>query len=264
MLCRFVSSMMCTITNPNFTVYKSVGDKIVELNVPVGSRTNINRIVVDPKRALFSADKVHVLRIYHKETKQPIKSVFFDDVQYNVGDDVKSEEYDPNPNCIPVSGTRFFLNEEAARDHGRVIKDGLVRQWYDNGQLLIIGMMKNGKEEGEWKLYHMNGKLAMLYTFVDGRESGLGRQWREDGSLDLMEIYGDRSKKASIFYRGDGFTMIFNIYDMYGNLYKNQEIRCENIITEEAKMNHMNQLLNTGNLVLSHIYEVLHSTLYID
>jgi len=46
--------------------------------------------------------------------------------------------------------------------------NGLIRAFYNDGALLLIGKSKNKKQIGEWKYYDKNGNLVKKETYVDG------------------------------------------------------------------------------------------------
>jgi hypothetical protein len=65
-----------------------------------------------------------------------------------------------------------------------VKKEGLQREWHDNGQLMRAATFKDGKREGLDREWYENGQLKFEYTYKNGKEEGLGRWWYEDGRLD--------------------------------------------------------------------------------
>jgi len=212
--------MMCTITKEDFIAYKSAGDYVVELNVPVGSRTNIGRKdVVNPKRAMFRCDKARVLSICHKKTGKYIESVFsnHDEMfQYIVGKDVVPKEaYDTDPDEVRASGIHFFLIRETAYLYAHDINDGLYQDWYDNGQLRVKCMVKNNEMDGELKRYHKNGKCQSLEHRVNGTRSGLSKEWHEDEFLHSIRMDKD-AQVTQIGYYDDKHTMCIKIYNTNG------------------------------------------------
>lgn len=44
-------------------------------------------------------------------------------------------------------------------------KEGIFKEYYENGQLLAEGFYKNGVEEGVHKWYSANGKLEFEETY---------------------------------------------------------------------------------------------------
>jgi antitoxin component YwqK of YwqJK toxin-antitoxin module len=65
------------------------------------------------------------------------------------------------------------------------LKNGFVRNYYDNGALMNEGKMVNGVPDGLWKFYTPDGKLGRLGSYVSGQKNG---KW----------LTGDLSEKAYI------------------------------------------------------------------
>ena len=250
---------MSIITTQDFIAYKSVGKYIVKLKIPVGSRTNINRqFVVDHNHAKFRCDKAHVLEIRHKYTNRRVPSVKSNhdpSIQYTVGKDIVPRyEYDSDPDKVCASGIHFFLTREPAYDYGNDLKNGICRQWGDNGLLEVIGTKKNSHMDGEWKLCYEDGAIHVLDNWIDGERSGLLKIWDEYGFLKIISIYEEDKEIKSIEYGAGGHTMRFDIYDDYDRLAMSLEFWHEKEISIEDKMNHEYQLLNNDILVLSPDY----------
>ena len=53
------------------------------------------------------------------------------------------------------------------------INDGLVEEFYDNGQLKRRGNRKNGKENGFWETFYEYGQLSQRGSFKNEEQEGL-------------------------------------------------------------------------------------------
>ncbi len=62
---------------------------------------------------------------------------------------------------------------------------GPVFSLYDNGQLELEGTIKDGKEDGPWKLYYENGQLNGTGSYKDGIKDGPYKSYYENGQLEL-------------------------------------------------------------------------------
>ena len=71
--------------------------------------------------------------------------------------------------------------EEKFKDGKR---DGLYKEWYENGQLRVEINHKDNKREGLWKMYYENGQLKRVENFKDGTQIGAFRNWHENGQLN--------------------------------------------------------------------------------
>ena len=250
--------MMCTTTTEEFIAYKSARGHVITLKIPVGSRTNLGRKdVVNPNRAKFRTDKATVLEIRNKETGEFVVSVFSDydqTFQYIVGEDVEpTKEYEAHPDWVCASGIHIFLTNEAAYDYDRDVENGLYQQWLNNGTLIVTGTTKHGHKDGEWTYYYDNGKPHTLTNWVDGKKSGLSKTWEEDGFLKSMEIYRKDRPTIGIVYK-DKHSIFIEITSP-DNSFVRREFRRETKLTPEDQINHENQLLTTGDLILSSDYE---------
>jgi antitoxin component YwqK of YwqJK toxin-antitoxin module len=68
-------------------------------------------------------------------------------------------------------------------------KNGEWKEYYENGQLKIVGFYKDGKQEGEWKEYHENGQLKSVGSFKNGRQEGEWKAYDENGQLKVIIHY---------------------------------------------------------------------------
>ena len=73
------------------------------------------------------------------------------------------------------------LSWEANINDGK--RDGLVRGWYENGQLSFEGIDKDGKKDGLIRFWYENGQLWFEINNKDNMPDGLTRYWHEDGRL---------------------------------------------------------------------------------
>ena len=69
------------------------------------------------------------------------------------------------------------------------IKNGLCKKWYEDGQLMISYNYKNGKLHGNQKKWHNNGKIKGEWNYSDDIENGIFKEWYQDGSIKLIKKY---------------------------------------------------------------------------
>tara|TARA_B100000315_G_scaffold83642_1_gene76658 strand:- start:333 stop:581 length:249 start_codon:yes stop_codon:yes gene_type:complete len=72
-----------------------------------------------------------------------------------------------------------------------IIKDGLVEEFYDNGQLWITGNYKNGKPDGLFDHFYENGQLEYRGNSKNGKQDGLWEYFDESGNLTKTEEWED-------------------------------------------------------------------------
>lgn len=73
------------------------------------------------------------------------------------------------------------LKEKRFYSHG--VKVGLLKTWWDNGQLQVLYRFKNGEYDGTCFEWNRNGVMTKKMHYTLGVESGEQRQWYDDGSV---------------------------------------------------------------------------------
>ena len=108
---------------------------------------------------------------------------------------------------------------------------GVVKSYYENGNLEAEGNFKDGKQEGLGKSYYDNGNLEAEGNFKDGKLEGLGKEYYENGNLKgeknfkdgklegLSKAYYDNGNlKAEVNFKDDKPEGLFKVYYENGNL----------------------------------------------
>ena len=60
---------------------------------------------------------------------------------------------------------------------------GLVKEYYDNGELEFKGEYLNGKRNGKGKEYYDNGILDFEGEYLDGKWNGKGKEYYDKDKL---------------------------------------------------------------------------------
>jgi|GEM_PF-2788696 hypothetical protein len=80
--------------------------------------------------------------------------------------------------------------------------DFMYKAYYDNGVLMKEGLMKNMKEEGEWKFYFDDGKVNSVGNFKDGVRIGKFVRYYQTGQIEQEGSYENGEiRKSAFFYR---------------------------------------------------------------
>ena len=83
--------------------------------------------------------------------------------------------------------------------------NGILREWYDNGQLYLEFSMKNGIKNGVCKKWYDDGQLQMIYNYTMGQLNGSQRKWFSDGNLRAEWNYlNDELHGISTEWNNDG------------------------------------------------------------
>ncbi len=69
------------------------------------------------------------------------------------------------------------------------IPNGHMKFYYSNGNPLEEGDWVNGKWEGSYKYYYENGKMSYDWKFVNGKREGLQKYFSETGELKYKGIW---------------------------------------------------------------------------
>ena len=80
--------------------------------------------------------------------------------------------------AIPQDDNNIILNQYEDRE-----KDGLSREYYQNGQLKSEGIFTNGLKEGLHREWGDNGILLLEGLYVKGKANGLMKWFHERGHL---------------------------------------------------------------------------------
>jgi len=62
-------------------------------------------------------------------------------------------------------------------------KDGVHKEWYENGQLMFEKNYKNGTRDGLFRFWYENGQLESERSFKDWKKLGLEREWWSNGQI---------------------------------------------------------------------------------
>ena len=94
-------------------------------------------------------------------------------------------------------------------------KQGPWVEYYDQGQLRLIGNYKNGKWEGPYVSYHDNGLLSEQGSFSNGEGEGPWEGYYLNGRLKWKGIYkGGKKDGRSVYYGEDGskYSLLSGIF----------------------------------------------------
>ena len=76
---------------------------------------------------------------------------------------------------------------------------GVLKNFFETGELSIIDHFKDGKQHGNFKSFHKNGQLSMTGEFIDGKQNGEWSEFYDDGSLYWKLNYKNGIKQDGLF-----------------------------------------------------------------
>jgi len=174
-------------------VFKSAKNCIITLKLFQNSKTNINRPnVVNKNYAKFRTDQAFVVNIKFKisiegeKNPETISSDYDHLFIYRIGEIVKVNDYDENDY---TSGIHFYLTEEAAFYGNFFPENGLMKKWYDNGQIAEEGTYYNNKKEGKWIEWYENGQIFKEGKYKNGERIGKWIIWYFNGQIMFLRKY---------------------------------------------------------------------------
>ena len=129
-----------------------------------GGSLKVKRLMICMLLVLLSTGFVHA-EVTAKRVSDPEGIVEY--VFYSDGKEVARESWDKNGNR-KVTGK---------------IPDGVVKEYYESGELKVKAIMKDGKLEGVRKTYHKNGKLRSKSNYKSGVLDGIAESYYESGKL---------------------------------------------------------------------------------
>jgi len=93
---------------------------------------------------------------------------------------------------------------------------GIIKSYYENGNLESEGNFKDGKLNGLSKLYYENGNLKSEANFKDDKLEGLSKEYYENGNISteanfkddklegLLKLYYENGYLIAQYYYKDG------------------------------------------------------------
>lgn len=81
-------------------------------------------------------------------------------------------------------------------------------EYYESGQLKMVGVLQDGHREGEWKSYFEDGKVQSTAFFKNGLRYGPATVFYPTGQL-FQEGYYDNGKRCGVwkFYDEQGYLV---------------------------------------------------------
>ena len=85
------------------------------------------------------------------------------------------------------------------------IKNGICKKWYNNGQLQMIYNYKQGKLHGTQKKWYKNGNKRGEWNYIDDLQHGISKEWYDNGILKLFKKFknGELLEKSAYDQQGN-------------------------------------------------------------
>ena len=132
----------------------------------IGCYANFKNNQLSDSLVYYFIDNLPRLKIYANN------DVLQKKVSYYEGGKVKEiMEFNPNSTCLltkeSMSSESYIEILKASKNPTLKNANGFYKSYYDNGQLLSEGPVKDGSLKGNWKFYALNGVVIHAVNFAD-------------------------------------------------------------------------------------------------
>lgn len=111
-------------------------------------------------------------------------------IWYIKGEIISSNSPLGNKETVTAPGIYFYQSPEAAWESEMdEIYDGTLREWYDDGKIMMERSYKQGKMHGKYISYADNGQITYLCTYDKGTLHGVLKRWNKCGKITFEGAY---------------------------------------------------------------------------
>nr|MBQ0091604.1 lipoprotein [Candidatus Enterousia merdequi] len=96
------------------------------------------------------------------------------------------------------------VNPVVCADQDGNLINGLVKQYYENGNVWREMNIKDGRENGTEREYYENGKIHVIANVVNGKTEGISKLYNEDGVLHMEMDWQNGEVKSIKIYDENG------------------------------------------------------------
>ena len=137
--------------------------------------------------------------------------------EYYHNPELKIKEYDNVHNHEREGLVRVYYNNgqlESEKNYRYGKINGFVKSYHDNGQLASEGAYKDNKRKGFWKFYYKNGQIKKRANYRYGKLRGYFKSYYESGYLQSEGNYIDIEELSGLwkFYYPNGELKEEHIY----------------------------------------------------
>lgn len=86
--------------------------------------------------------------------------------------------------------SKLSLNENIYTLNGKPYT-GKVFAKHDNGNIGLVGELKNGKKEGTWTYWYSDGKKKRESSYIANKKEGITYYWHQNGQVAKEIMYRD-------------------------------------------------------------------------
>ena len=187
--------------------YKKCSGYVVVLEI-TGETNESREDIVEPKYAKYRCSEANVLAILNLDrtpaSQTTVRSDYDGEFMYTVGLRVVPHYWDPHINEVCSGGIHYFKRFKVAKMYNFVhsqvgrrslsLRDapkftGVLKNWYDNGQLMNKRRYVNSRLNGQSTDYHPNGKVSKECVYEDDLLHGEYAEYHLNGVLAMSCSY---------------------------------------------------------------------------
>lgn len=104
---------------------------------------------------------------------------------------------------LEIARQKIVGKSEVIEQEGK-IPDGIIREYYDSGELMAEVQYKNDRLDGIARTYHRTGILYQENHYNDGLEDGISKTFYENGQLKFEKNYKNGELGAVKYFSLEG------------------------------------------------------------
>ncbi|WP_430467627.1 toxin-antitoxin system YwqK family antitoxin [Winogradskyella ouciana] len=150
----------------------------------------------------------------------------------------------------------YYLAENNA------LADGILKDWYENGQLGLECTIENGELNGSYKKWYDNGQLYYDSIYKNNKPDQLERVWYTDGQLSKSTNYKNGIKhgesktwfpngqmRGKVNYNQGKFEGEYKVW------YEDGQLRYDSFYKNDKMHGHFKSYTASGYLVIDAMYD---------
>jgi antitoxin component YwqK of YwqJK toxin-antitoxin module len=89
---------------------------------------------------------------------------------------------------------------------------GIVKSYYENGNIRSVARFEAGKRDGITKIYRENGIIMQEIPFKNGEEEGIMRSYYKSGALRVESLYKNGKAEGIMKTYSEGGELEYEVY----------------------------------------------------
>lgn len=94
-----------------------------------------------------------------------------------------------------------------------LIKTGVWKQWYPNGNMLFQGEYREGKKQGTWTVWNINGQIITEGQYESGLRTGDWKKYEAGNIVVQGQFANDKAQGLWKYMKSSGYQIDANYVD---------------------------------------------------